>query len=110
MFAAAILSLTLAGNAGSAKTTVVTTTASADCACGSGRQGILARRAERRAERKASACGSCESAELVTETQQPAVITTRTVQPVKTITGPKRSTTTITPTGAAQTVQPKGSK
>jgi len=47
---------------------------------------------------------------MVTETQQPAVITTRTVQPVKTITGPKKSTTTITPTGAAQAVPPKASK
>ena len=98
MFASLILatSLSLAGDCG-------------DCASG-GRQGLFARRAERRAERKASACSTCESAEMVTETQQPAVITTRTVQPVKTITGPKRSTTVITPAGAAQAVQPKGSK
>jgi hypothetical protein len=47
---------------------------------------------------------------MVTETQQPAVITTRTVQPVKTITGPAKKTTTITPTGAAQAVPPKASK
>ena len=93
MFASLILSasLSLAGDCG-------------DCA--GGRQGLLARRAERKAAR--SSCAT--TAEMVTETQQPAVITTRTVQPVKTITGPKKSTTTITPTGAAQTVQPKGSK
>ena len=94
MFASLILatSLSLAGDCG-------------DCASG-GRQGLLARRAERKAAR--SSCAS--TAEMVTETQQPAVITTRTVQPVKTITGPKKSTTTITPTGAAQAVQPKASK
>ena len=93
MFSALLLSasLSLAGDCG-------------DCA--GGRQGLLARRAERKAAR--SSCAT--TAELVTETQQPAVITTRTVQPVKTITGPKRSTTVITPTGAAQAVQPKGSK
>ena len=93
MFSALLLSasLSLAGDCG-------------DCA--GGRQGLLARRAERKAAR--SSCAS--TAEMVTETQQPAVITTRTVQPVKTITGPKRSTTVITPTGAAQAVQPKGSK
>ena len=94
MFSALLLSasLSLAGDCG-------------DCASG-GRQGLLARRAERKAAR--SSCAS--TAEMVTETQQPAVITTRTVQPVKTITGPKRSTTVITPAGAAQAVQPKGSK
>ena len=93
MFSALLLSasLSLAGDCG-------------DCA--GGRQGLLARRAERKAAR--SSCAS--TAEMVTETQQPAVITTRTVQPVKTITGPKKSTTVITPTGAAQAVQPKGSK
>ena len=93
MFASLILatSLSLAGDCG-------------DCA--GGRQGLFARRAERKAAR--SSCAS--TAEMVTETQQPAVITTRTVQPVKTITGPKKSTTTITPTGAAQAVPPKASK
>ena len=94
MFSALLLSasLSLAGDCG-------------DCASG-GRQGLLARRAERKAAR--SSCAS--TAELVTETQQPAVITTRTTQAVKTITGPAKKTTTITPTGAAQAVQPKGSK
>ena len=94
MFSALLLSasLSLAGDCG-------------DCASG-GRQGLLSRRAERKAAR--SSCAT--TAEMVTETQQPAVITTRTVQPVKTITGPKRSTTVITPAGAAQAVQPKGSK
>jgi|GEM_PF-4318439 len=93
MFASLILatSLSLAGDCG-------------DCA--GGRQGLFARRAERKAAR--SSCAS--TAEMVTETQQPAVITTRTVQPVKTITGPAKKTTTITPTGAAQAVQPKASK
>lgn len=93
MFSALLLSasLSLAGDCG-------------DCA--GGRQGLFARRAERKAAR--SSCAS--TAEMVTETQQPAVITTRTVQPVKTITGPKKSTTTITPTGAAQAVPPKASK
>ena len=93
MFASLILatSLSLAGDCG-------------DCA--GGRQGLLSRRAERKAAR--SSCAT--TAEMVTETQQPAVITTRTVQPVKTITGPKKSTTTITPTGAAQAVPPKASK
>jgi len=76
-----------------------------DCASG-GRQGLFARRAERKAAR--SSCAS--TAEMVTETQQPAVIITRTVQPVKTITGPAKKTTTITPTGAAQAVPPKASK
>lgn len=92
MFTTALLLLSLNGDCG-------------DCA--GSRQGILSRRAERRAERRASACSTCESAEVVTETQQPAVITTRTVQPIKTVTGPKKSTTTITPTGAAQQVAPK---
>jgi hypothetical protein len=93
MFSALLLSasLSLAGDCG-------------DCA--GGRQGLFARRAERKAAR--SSCAS--TAEMVTETQQPAVITTRTVQPVKTITGPAKKTTTITPTGAAQAVPPKASK
>jgi hypothetical protein len=72
--------------------------------CGAGRQGLFARRAERRAAR--SSCASCESAEVVSETVQPAEIRTTKSTPVKTITGPTSTKTVIVPTGAAKSVAP----
>ena len=72
--------------------------------CGAGRQGLFARRAERKAAR--SSCASCESATLTEETTQPAEIRTVKSTPVKTITGPTTSKTVIVPTGAAKSVAP----
>jgi len=73
-----------------------------DCGnCASGRQGLFARRAERKAARS-----SCESATLTEETVQPAEIRTTKSTSVKTITGPTSSKTVIVPTGAAKAVAP----
>jgi hypothetical protein len=69
--------------------------------CGAGRQGLFARRAERKAARS-----SCESATLTEETVQPAEIRTTKSTSVKTITGPTSSKTVIVPTGAAKAVAP----
>ena len=70
--------------------------------CGAGRQGLFARRAERKAARSAS----CESATMTEETVQPAEIRTTKSTPVKTITGPTSTKTVIVPTGAAKAVAP----
>ena len=77
-----------------------------DCGESSGRQGLFSRRAERKAARSASTCSTCESAEVVTETVQPAEIRTTSKQAVKTITGPARKSTVIVPVGAAKSVAP----
>ena len=79
-----------------------------ECADCGGRQGLLSRRAERRAAR--SSCNTCESAEVVTESVQPAEIRTTTRQRVQTITGPAKKSTVIVPTGSAQTVAPSKGK
>ena len=79
--------------------------------CGEGglkRQGLFARRAERKAAR--SACSTCESAEVVSETVQAAEIRTTSKQNVKTITGPVKKSTVIVPVGAAKSVAPATSK
>ena len=75
--------------------------------CGEGglkRQGLFARRAERKAARSAQACSTCESAELLSETVQAAEIRTTSKQAVKTITGPVKKSTVIVPLGAAKSV------
>jgi hypothetical protein len=74
--------------------------------CGAGRQGLFARRAERKAARSSCASGSCESATLTEETVQAAEIRTTKSTPVKTITGPSATKITIVPTGAAKSVAP----
>jgi len=74
--------------------------------CGAGRQGLFARRAERKASRSAQACSTCESAEVVSETVQAAEIRTTSKQAVKTITGPTKKSTVIVPVGAAKSVAP----
>lgn len=78
-----------------------------DCGnCASGRQGLFARRAERKAARSSCASGSCSTAEVVEETVQPAEIRTTSKTAVKTITGPTQKSTVIVPTGAAKAVAP----
>ena len=74
--------------------------------CGAGRQGLFARRAERKAARSSCASGSCESATLTEETVQAAEIRTTKSTPVKTITGPTKKSTVIVPVGAAKSVAP----
>ena len=83
-----------------------------DCGdCASGRQGLFARRAERKAARSAQACSTCEStAEVVSETVQAAEIRTTSKQAVKTITGPVKKSTVIVPVGSAKSVAPATSK
>lgn len=88
----AFAGVSLAGDCGSA-------VASDGC----GRQGLLARRAERRAAR--SSCG-CEPATATLETVQPAEIRTQTIY--KTTKVGER--VTIVPTGSTQTVQPSTTK
>ena len=75
-----------------------------ECADCGGRQGLLARRAERRASRSSSASASCATASM--ETVQPAEI--RTTTTYKTVKAGEK--VVIVPTGAAQTVAPKGGK
>jgi hypothetical protein len=95
MFAALLLSasLSLAGDCG-------------DCA--QGRQGLFARRAERKAARSAQACAT--TAEVVSETVQQAEIRTTSKQSLKTITGPVKKSVTIVPVGSAKSVAPATSK
>ena len=78
-----------------------------DCGdCASGRQGLFARRAERRAARSSCASSACESSTAKVMEEAPAVIRRESVYKTSKV----GERTVIAPAGQFQTVNPAASK